>query len=154
MNKQSVSKTVAGYQQSRKGKRPIRVHNLLKKAESIAMAIETAKENTMLKNDPLIQYLKKTAAETSPLRSQVDSSGHLENNIDNYPTREPVKRITSMNPGPTPEMEEHARNPLKEYFEEYFDHDGEDEVRKKYTAKDKPVNVDMTPKADFVEQKI
>ena len=152
MHKQSASKDIAGYQQTRKGKRPIRVHNLLKKAEAIAMAIKTAHDTALIENDPLIQYLKKTAEKDIPTKGLIDSAGSLETNEDTYLTRPAVAPAASMNPGPTPEMEAHAKNPLDEYKEKYFEHGG-DAVRKKYTEKDRPVDKDMTPKSDYVEQK-
>jgi hypothetical protein len=131
MNKQSASKdtaAVSGYQQTRKGKRPIRVANLLKKAE-----------NTMIENDPLIQYLQKTA-ETD--KGKIDSAGRLEDNEDNLPLADQPPPLTAMNPGPTPEMEAAAHNPVTDYFNRYFD--SSEGARKKYTDKDHVLPKDLT----------
>jgi hypothetical protein len=185
MNKQATSKDVAhaaGYQQSRKGKRPIRVHNLLKKAEpqgvpgvpdlvsdvkssmdhqvgagraakylsrssaEVGPILKTA-ENTMIENDPLIQYLKKTAA------SRPDLTSALEVNEDNLPLKDHIKPLSIMNPGPTPAMSEQARNPMKEYLEGNFD-DTKGAIRKKYTDKDRELPADLHETPDLDELKI
>jgi len=173
MNKESASKNMAGYQQTRKGKRPIRVHNLLKKAAPVSAIVGSGKplakavketiktlpgaqvaakrlaqssaevgpvikrgsaEFNMIENDPLIQYLKKTAAEAPPTKGLVDSEGILEDNLDNMPRSPDEKEIASMNPGPTPAMEQTVRSPWKTYLEVTFDN--KDGIKKKYTDKD------------------
>jgi len=173
MNKESASKEMAGYQQTRKGKRPIRVHNLLKKAGPVSAIVSAGKpaasatkdaikslpgaqaaakklsqstaevgpvikkgsvEFNMIENDPLIQYLKKTAAEAPPTKGLVDSEGILEDNKDDMPRGQEEKEMSSMNPGPTPAMEQTVRSPWKTYLEMTFDN--KDGIKKKYTDKD------------------
>lgn len=151
MNKLASSKTVAGYQQSRSGKRPIRVHNLLKKKTGpIAQAIP--KEASMIEKDPLVQYLKKVAAD--PTKGGISPSGLLESNEDNLPTRDPILPLTVMNPGPTPEMAGQARNPIQEYLKECFDEASPAVDRKKYTDKDRRLPKDLSSTPDPEEMNI
>jgi len=93
-------------------------------------------EMNMIENDPLIQYLKKTAAEAPPTKGLVNPDGLLEDNLDNMPLSPDVQEVASMNPGPTPAMEETVRSPWKTYLDVTFDN--KDGIKKKYTDKDHP----------------
>lgn len=82
----AASSKSAPYQQTRKGRRPIRVHNLLKKAGDVMDPMFT---------DPLVQYLRK----------QAQKDGPLEDNKEDLPRVEEAPELSSMPPEPTTRME-------------------------------------------------
>lgn len=91
--------------------------------------------------DPLVLYLKKTAAEAStpPLTKLVDAQGILQDNKENLPanTTPGGTELTSQCPKPTPHMvEEGVTKETKVPLDYLFDN--KEERRKKYTEKDKP----------------
>jgi len=171
MNKQAASKDMAGYQQTRKSKRPIRVHNLLKKAalpgapeaSSLIQDVKDSGDKTqgperaikalsrssaelgpiiksaemiMIENDPLIRYLKKTAAEKPPTKVPVSSEGQLEVNEAEDRRSDPQPPVASMCPYASPELE-HQVSKWHNYLETVFG--GKEGITKKYLEKDVPV---------------
>jgi hypothetical protein len=84
--KAAACKKMAPYQQTRKGRRPIRAHNLVKKAGDPMDPITT---------DPLVQYLKKEAAE-----------GKVDDNLSDMVVEPPEKPLTLECPCPTKTMNE------------------------------------------------
>lgn len=81
--KTSACKKMAPYQQSRKGRRPIRAHNLVKKADPMDPIL----------TDPLVRHLRKVAAE-----------GKVDDNLTNMAVEPPPKPLASDCPCPTKEM--------------------------------------------------
>ena len=179
LEKISTSKEMAqksGYHQTRKGRRPIRVDNLLKKAEGfdqtdqagpvdsgptpevfkssptkgVAVAQKklnqstaevgpmagkhASKENTMLKHDPLICYLKKQAAEALGPTGLIDADGVLDTNEakEDMPTREPVLKMKAEPVEATKEVRQSIGN-ARNYLKGIFENQG---IRRKYTEKD------------------
>lgn len=189
--KSSASKEMAKYQQTRKGRRPIRVSTLLKKAAPLpwggvsavgtvakGSAAATTKgtvaaagsvapsgrdafsklpkprarvssaevgplpkkkkasvEFDMIENDPLVQYLKKHAAEDKPpLKGLVDSEGILSDNLENMPKGKDEAEQTSMCPCPTPQMEAEVKKSWQPYLDQMFEN--REGIKKKYTDKD------------------
>ena len=168
LEKAATNKAVAqksGYNQTRQGRRPIRVSNLLKKAEEGKGPEETpgvfkpsaapntnfaqkqlnkstaevgplgnktaAMESQMLKNDPLIQYLKKTAAEDEP-ETLISPEGILADNLDNMPVGPTVEKLKAEPVEATKEVRQEMQG-AKTYLQGIFDHTN---FRKKYTEKD------------------
>ena len=177
LKKIATSKAMAhksGYHQTRKGRRPIRVETLLKKAEGegpvpqssveqgptpaafepsstkgVAVAQKklnqstaevgpmvrkvASKESSMLKHDPLIQYLKKVAEASEPA-GLIDAEGVMGTNEakEDMPTRTPVLRMKSEPVEATPEVRQEVEN-AKNYLRGIFEHEG---IRPKYTEKD------------------
>lgn len=166
--KVATNKAVAqksGYNQTRKGRRPIRVANLLKKADKTEgadttpgvfkptatqntnfaqkqlnkstaevgpMAGKTASmESPMLKNDPLIQYLKKMAAEDEPT-ALIDPEGIMSDNLDNMPLGNPESKMKAEPVEATKEVRQSVQD-AHDYLVSMFDHK---DIRKKYTEKD------------------
>jgi hypothetical protein len=115
--KVGASKKTAPYQQTRKGKRPIRVHNLVKKAGDTMDPIVT---------DPLVQYLKKQAAK----------DGQLEDNESAVPTGKSEKELSTEPPEPTPEMVAKVKSEVHKTTKDSFD--TTKGVRPKHTEKDHP----------------
>jgi len=108
----SAAKTVANYQQTRKGRRPIRVHNLVKKAGDPMDPITT---------DPLVRYLRKQAQEN-----------RVETNLSNMPTGPEEKELSTKCPCPTSELTGEAQSG-KSHVNGLFQ---EGNVKPKYTEKD------------------
>lgn len=89
--KVAASAKVAPYQQSRKGRRPIRVHNLLKKAGDVMDPMFT---------DPLVRYLRKQAQQDGP----------LDDNKEDMPLNKGESELASMPPEPTTRMEDGVKD--------------------------------------------
>lgn len=109
--KVAAAKKMAPYQQTRKGRRPIRVHNLVKKAGDPMDPITT---------DPLVRYLKKQAAE-----------GKVEDNLSNMPTGESETELSTECPCPTGDLTGNAKADVSEADKKF------DEGRVKPKGKDK-----------------
>jgi len=162
---------MAGYMQTRKGKRPIRVDTLLKKKaatggqdmrnpgstpgqfkpptqDSTAFArkqlqrssaevgpmpgVKMAMEDPMLDQDPLMQYLRKTAAEVKT-KGLVDSAGVLEDNKEKLPTEKMEPALTAECPCPPDEAVDRGSEDTVGKLKEHFD---AEVTKKKYQDKD------------------
>jgi hypothetical protein len=128
--KQAASTKAAPYQQTRKGKRPIRVHNLIKKAGDVMDPMLT---------DPLMLYLQKEAAKDSakeqiPLTDLVDGMGILRDNLANMPLGKEEHELSSQPPQPTKDMTGKINPEIYDRSEELFDN--AHTTRRKYTDKD------------------
>jgi hypothetical protein len=113
--KTSACKKMAPYQQTRKGKRPIRAHNLVKKAGDFMDPMLT---------DPLVRHLGKVAAE-----------GKVEDNLSSMATESREPELTSDCPCPTKDMSAKGDKSKKE-TKALFDNDGA--VEDKFREKDHP----------------
>lgn len=113
--KTSACKKMAPYQQTRKGRRPIRAHNLVKKADDYMDPILT---------DPLVRHLKKVAAE-----------GPVDDNLTNMPIAGREPELASDCPCPTKDMDSKGDASKKE-TESHFDNSGA--VEDKFRDKDHP----------------
>jgi hypothetical protein len=89
-----------------------------------------------MRDDPLVQYLKKTAEETStpPLTGLVDEHGELKDNEENLPKGKEEQELTSECPKPTPRMDTEGRGQTHHALSSLFE--GADKSRRKYTEKD------------------
>jgi hypothetical protein len=128
--KWAASTKAAPYQQSRKGKRPIRVHNLVKKAGDVMDPMLT---------DPLVLYLKKEAAKDSakeqiPLTDLVDGMGVLRDNLSDLPLGKEEHELSSLPPQPTKDMTGRIEPDIYGYSDGMFDNSHT--TRRKYTDKD------------------
>jgi hypothetical protein len=113
--KAAACKKMAPYQQSRKGRRPIRAHNLVKKAGDPMDPIMT---------DPLVQYLKKEAAE-----------GKVDDNLSDLPVGSPEPELASDYPCPPKEMADKSDASVKD-TQALFDNTGA--VEDKFLKKEHP----------------
>jgi len=113
--KSAASTKAAPYQQTRKGKRPIRVHNLVKKAGDLMDPVSS---------DPLVLYLQK----------QAQKDGQLEANISDMPKGKEEKEQASECPCPPKELESKVRGLMHAETKSHFDNT--EGVRKKHTEKD------------------
>jgi hypothetical protein len=104
--------------QARKGIRPMRVANLLKKLGENQMSEK-------LSNDPLIQYLKKQAAV-------------LEDNVDDMPVGTEEKPLVDEDPLPTQRLVDRGR--VRQYLSDRFDEP--EGIRKKFIEKEHEVEMD------------
>lgn len=88
-------------------------------------------------DDPLVQYLKKTAAdeakEQPPLTGLVEGS-ELKDNLPDMPLGKEEHELTSMCPCPTPRMESHGKSEVKATTGELFSNS--QATRKKFDDKD------------------
>jgi hypothetical protein len=92
-------------------------------------------EFDMIEKDPLIQYLKKHAAEdTPPVKGLVDSEGVLKDNLENMPKGKEETEQASMPPCPTPEMAAEVKESWQPYLDQMFEN--REGIKKKYKAKE------------------
>lgn len=90
----------------------------------------------MIENDPLIQYLKKTATEKPPAKAPINSEGQLERNEEEEDRRSDSRpAVASMDPHASPELE-HQVSKWHNYLEGVFG--GKEGITKKYLEKDVP----------------
>lgn len=128
--KVAASTKAAPYQQTRKGKRPIRVHNLIKKAGDVMDPMLT---------DPLLLYLKKEAAKDSAkeqisLTDLVNGMGVLQDNLSDMPLGKEEFELASQPPQPTKDMTDRINPDIYGRSKELFDN--AHTTRRKYTDKD------------------
>jgi hypothetical protein len=235
VQKQAASKRTAGYQQTRKGRRPIRVANLVKKAKSRYLTKKELKEwaehirsgkktlpkeaslagqdlrlpvmggtkfptkdsltgpkslltksmgsaevgptpsfgslspsgpkikdiaatvpgapnlmpkvgsdMTPIEKDPLVQYLKKQAAEDVPKKVTTGEGGTLESNEPNMPQQNEAQELASLPPQSTKEWSGKAMREVGSALSEFFDH--------KTSFRDKNEEKDHPPTAGAVDR--